>query len=300
MKIAITGSGGYIGQKLTSRLQAEGHVCIPVKRELLNDKTEKISELLAVADLVVNLAGAPVLQRWTTRNKAEIYESRVLTTQKLVSAIHLLPEGKRPATFISASAVGIYRNNEMHDESSKRFDDGFLGRLVQDWENASSGLPENVRRVIFRISLVLGNDSKTIQMMLPAFKMGLGGKIGNGKQPFPFIHVDDLVSAILWAIKNDGATGIYNLTAPHIISNREFTIRLARKLKRPSFFTIPPFALKIAFGQAARLLTQSPVIIPKRLTDSGFTFSKPTIEEALEEIVSPIKLLSGDMKKKRP
>ncbi|HBL77587.1 MAG: TIGR01777 family protein [Bacteroidetes bacterium GWF2_42_66] len=284
MKVVITGSNGYIGRKLINRLQTEGYECIPVKREFWDRGIEKLSELLAGTNVVVNLAGAPVLQRWTAKNKAEIYSSRVLTTQKLVSAIYLLPEVKRPKIFISASAVGIYQSGETHNESSTRFASGFLGKLVQDWEQASATLPDDVRRVVFRVGLALGNDSKTIKTMLPAFRMGLGGKIGSGKQVFPFVHVDDLVSAFLWVIKNPEASGIYNLVAPQIVTNQQFTLQLAQKLKRPAFFAIPSFILKIIFGEASQLLIESPSVIPERLIKSGFIFSKSTISEALDDI----------------
>ena len=284
MKIAITGSSGYIGKKLISRLQAEGYECTPLKRELWDEKIEKISELLANTDVVINLAGAPVLQRWTAKNKTEIYNSRIFTTQKLVSAIYLLPEQKKPKIFISASAVGIYRNGEIHNELSHRYDNGFLGKLVQDWEKASATLPDDVRRVVFRTGLVLGNDSKTITKMLPAFRTGFGGRIGNGKQSFPFIHIDDLVSAFLWVMRNTDAKGIYNLVAPQTITNRQFTVQLAKKLKRPAIFAIPSFILKAIYGEASQLLIKSPSVIPERLIKNGFIFSKPTIKEALSDI----------------
>lgn len=284
MKVVITGSGGYIGKKLISSLQGEGFDCIPVKREFWDGKAERISELLAGTDVVINLAGAAILKRWTGKNKNEIYNSRVLLTQKLVSAIHLLPEGKRPKTFITASAVGIYRNGLSHDETSVQFDDGFLGKLVQDWELATSALPDTVRRVVFRIGLVLGNESKTLTSMVPVFRLGLGGKIATGKQSFPFIHIDDLVAAFVWAIKNKDVTGILNLVAPHSVTNRQFTKQLAKKLKRPALFTVPAFILKILFGEASQLIIQSPEVFPKKLLEKGFAFTKPTIEESLGDI----------------
>lgn len=286
MKVAITGSRGYIGTNLIVRLKQEGHECIPVKREFWDGRIERISELLASVDVVINLAGAPVLQRWTITNKTNIYNSRIQTTQKLVSAIHLLPNAKRPIIFISASAISIYRNDEVHDESSQRYSNDFLGKLVYDWESASLTLPDEVRRVVFRIGLVLGRNSKTITNLLPAFKLFLGGKIGNGKQSFPFIHIDDLVLAFQWAIKNNNVSGTYNLVAPQIITNSQFTVLLAKKLKRPAIFTVPSFVLKIVFGKASGLLIKSPTVIPERLNNSDFVFSKPTIDDTLNDIIS--------------
>jgi len=287
MEIVITGAGGYIGQKLTERFRSESHECIPVKREFLNGRVEKISELLAGTDIVINLAGAPVFQRWTFRNKEEIYNSRVLTSQKLCSAIHLLPAAKRPKTFISISAVGIYKAGETHDESSIRFDNSFTGKLVQDWESASASLPVDVRRIIFRTGMVIGKDSKTIQQLLPVFKAGLGGKTGNGKQAFPFIHIDDVVSAFSWAINSPKTEGIFNLVAPQTITNKKFTDQLAKELNKPAFFTIPSFLLRLIFGKASQLITKSPVVIPRQLLQCGFVFTKPAIEEALHNIGNP-------------
>ena len=280
--VAITGAGGYIGKKLIGRFESEGYECVPIKRDFLTGKADRVAELLARCDMVVHLAGAPVLQRWTAKSKAEIYNSRVLSTRKLVEAIEFLPVEKRPELFLSASAVGIYQSGETHDESSTCFDPGFLGKLVQDWEAASMTLPGEVRRVVFRIGLVLAGDSKTIQTMLPAFKLGLGGKIGSGKQAFPFVYTGDLVSAFLWAVRNSNANGVYNLVAPQAITNSEFTTQLAKKLKRPAFFTVPPFALRLVYGDAACLLTQSPLVVPERLIREGFQFSKPTIDDLLE------------------
>lgn len=284
MKVVITGSGGYIGKELICRLQPEGFDCIPVKREFWDGRVEKISELLAGTDVVINLAGAPILKRWTKKNRDEIYKSRVLLTQKLVSAIYLLPETKRPKTFITASAIGIYKNGLTHDETSIEFDNGFLGKLVLDWELASSTLPDDVRRVVFRIGLVLGNESKTLTSMVPIFKFGLGGKISNGKQSFPFIHIDDLVSAFVWAIRNKEIRDVFNLVVPNPISNKQFTSQLAKKLNRPALFTVPAFILKIIFGKASQLIIQSPEIIPKKLLETGFIFMRPTIEESLDDI----------------
>lgn len=284
MRVVITGSSGYIGKNLFNRLQTEGFDCISVKREFWDGRVERISELLAGTDVVINLAGAPILKRWNKKNKDEIYKSRVSLTQKLVSAIHLLPETKRPGIFITASAIGIYNNGVSHDETSKRFDNGYLGKLVQDWELASSTLPDNVKRIVFRIGLVLGKESKTVTSMVPIFKFGLGGKIASGKQPFPFIHIDDLVAAFVWAIKNKEATGVFNMVAPHSITNKQFTNQLAKRLKRPALFTVPAFILKMLLGNAAQLLIQSPEIIPKKLIEKGFVFGRPTIEDALNDI----------------
>ena len=284
MKVIITGSNGYIGKNLVYRLESEGFECIPAKRMWWSRQIEEISELLADSDIVINLAGAPILKRWTKRNTDEIYNSRILLTQKLVSAIHLLPSAKRPKIFITASAIGIYENGSLHDETSTQYDDGFLGKLVQDWEQVSLTLPGSVRRVVFRTGLVLGKESKTIANMVPLFKIGLGGRISKGKQPFPFIHIDDLVLAFVWAIKNQDASGVFNLVSPQSVTNKQFTTALAKQLRRPAFFIIPAFILRIIYGKASQLLVDSPKVTPVKLIKMGFVFQKPSIEDSLADI----------------
>ena len=216
MKIAISGSNGYIARNLIRRLVAAQHEIIPIKRSMLND-VDQLAELLSGTSVVINLAGAPILVRWTEANKNEILRSRVDTTQNIVRAINSLPEDKRPSVYISASAVGIYSSDKVHTEESTSFSTDFVGEVVKGWENASKELSPSVRKVVFRIGLILGKGAKTIQNLVPVIKMGLGGKIGTGKQPFPFVHIDDATKAIIWSIENQKAHGIYNMTKPNII-----------------------------------------------------------------------------------
>jgi hypothetical protein len=157
--------------------------------------------------------------------------------------------------------------------------------VVKKWENASEDLNPDVRKVIFRIGLILGAKAKTIQSLVPIIKLGLGGKIGSGKQPFPFIHIGDAIRAILWSIEKNNAKGIYNLVAPENIDNSTFTKTLAESLNRPAIFTVPEFILKIALGEASALLLQSPQVYPERLLNEGFKFNFPDIKLCLEEII---------------
>lgn len=285
MKIAITGSRGYIGQKLIKRLQEKNIECLLVERQFLYKNSEVLTKILIDADVVISLAGAPVLQRWTKKNKEIIYNSRVQTTQNLVQAINHLPEDKKPKLFISASAIGIYSVNKAHDESSTDYSEEFIGKVVKDWEKASENISDKTRRVIFRIGLVLGKDAQTIKKMLPAFKLGLGGTIGGGLQPFPFIHIDDLIEAFVWTIENEKIKGIYNLVAPEQINNQQFTKAFAKQLNRPSFLFIPSFVLKLLFGKASGLLLHSPSVVPDKLIKEGFIFRNPTIKETLSDIL---------------
>ena len=284
MKIAISGSYGYIAQNLIPGLEAANHVITRIPRSELGD-VDQLTKTLLGSDVVINLAGAPILQRWTTKNKNEIIRSRIDSTQNIVEAINRLPIENRPSLFISASAIGIYSPDKVHTEESTSFSNDFVAEVVKGWENASDDLNPEVRKVIFRIGLILGKEAKTIQNLIPLIKLGLGGKIGSGKQPFPFIHIADAIRAFLWSIENKNARGIYNLVAPDNIDNKTFTKTLAESLNRPAIFTVPEFVLKIALGEASALLLQSPQVIPARLINEGFNFTFPDIKSCINEII---------------
>ena len=284
MKIAISGSYGYIAQNLIPGLEAANHVITRIPRSELGD-VDQLTKTLLGSDVVINLAGAPILQRWTTKNKNEIIRSRIDSTQNIVEAINRLPIENRPDLFISASAIGIYSPDKVHTEESTSFSNDFVAEVVKGWENASDDLNPEVRKVIFRIGLILGKEAKTIQNLIPVIKLGLGGKIGSGKQPFPFIHIADAIRAFLWSIENKNARGIYNLVAPDNIDNKTFTKTLAESLNRQAIFTVPEFVLKIALGEASALLLQSPQVIPARLINEGFNFTFPDIKSCINEII---------------
>ncbi len=283
MKIAISGANGYIAKNLIWELQAVHHTIIPIQRNILNNVVQ-LTKLLSDTDVVINLAGAPILQRWTAANKKEILNSRIETTRNIVLAINGLPDNKKPIVFISASAIGIYSPNAIHTEKSTSYSNDFVGEVVKNWEEASADLSPKVRRVIFRISPILGKEAQTIQKLLPLFEMGIGGKIGSGRQPFPFVHIFDVVNALVWGIQNEKASGIYNLVAPEIIDNKTFTKVLAQSVKRPAFFTVPEFALKLVLGKASSMLLQSPQVVPEKLLKEGFVFLFPEIKSCLAEI----------------
>jgi uncharacterized protein len=283
MKIAVSGSNGYIAQNLIPELEAANHVVTRIQRLELGDVGQLTKTLLG-SDVVISLAGAPIFQRWTTKNKNEIVRSRIDSTQNIVHAINRLPIENRPDLFISASAIGIYSPSKVHTEESTSFSNDFVAEVVKSWENASDDLNPDIRKVIFRIGLVLGKDAKTIQSLVPIIKLGLGGKIGSGKQPFPFIHISDAIRALIWSIENKNARGTYNLGAPENIDNRTFTKTLAESLNRPAIFTVPKFILKIALGEASTLILQSPQVYPERLINEGFKFSFPDIHSTIEEI----------------
>jgi len=284
MKIAVSGSNGYIAKNLIPELEEANHKVTRIQRSELSD-VDQLTKNLSDVDVVISLAGAPILTRWTKANKSEIIWSRIDSTQNIVHAINRLPEGNRPGLFISASAIGIYSPDKVHTEESTSFSNDFVAEVVKNWENASDDLNPDVRKVIFRIGLILGKEAKTIQSLIPVIKLGLGGKIGSGKQPFPFIHIVDAIRAICWSIENKNARGIYNLVAPENIDNKTFTKTLAKFLNRPAIFTVPEFILKIVLGEASTLLLQSPQVYPQRLLNEGFTFNFPDIHSTIKEII---------------
>ncbi len=284
MRVNMTGSSGYLGGIIANELIKNGHHFEGISRKLLYGPVQDLAEALEKADVVIHLAGAPILKRWTEKTKKEIYASRVTTSGNLAAAIKHLPEANRPLKVISASGISIYANGKSHTEKSRDFNTGFLGSLSKDWEAAWKELPEQVRLIIFRTAVVLGRDSATIRKMKLPFKAGVGGKIGSGEQPFPFIHERDVVNAYLQAVENPDMTGVFNLAAPQQITNSEFTQAMSNRLNRPAVVPVPAFGLRMVYGQAVVMLTESPGVIPEALTNTGFRFQYPDIESTLKEI----------------
>lgn len=285
MKIKITGISGYIGQLISKRLTENGHQVSGIKRELLYGNSTDLAEEIGDADVIINLAGSTILQRWTEKNKISIYKSRVKTTQNLIWAIKKLQKEHYPQKFISASAIGIYKPGELHTEESKTYEQGFVGKIVLNWENAVTELPDSIQKVIFRMGPVLGKKSKTISSLILPIKLGFGATIGNGRQAFPFIHEKDIANAFLWAVENYQESETFNLVAPERITNKTFTKELAKQLHRPAFFSVPGIVLRLLYGKAATLLTKSPEVSTKKIINAGFKFQFPDIKSALKEIV---------------
>ena len=286
MKIAISGSTGFIGKQLSDFFSRSGNELIVISRSDFVAGSNQLAKVINSADVIINLAGSPVLQRWTKSNKQQILSSRVDTTRLLVDAVRKnLPEHS-PRVFINASAIGIYRNTGIHDEQSTILGNDFLAEVCKAWESETEPLREmDLRLCIARFGIVLGTKGGSLQKMLPVFKIGLGGKIGSGKQPFAFIHIEDLCRAIDHLIFNDSSSGIYNMVSPDPVTNDEFTVALAESLHRPALFTVPEFALKIIYGKAAEVLTKGAFVKPVHLLKEGFVFQFPDITAALTDLV---------------
>jgi len=285
-QVKITGINGYLGTLISEELKNMGYEVRGIPRQLLYGNVKMLANEIRNCDLIVNLAGANILRRWTKKNKALIYDSRVITTTNLVKAINLLSEKERPSQFLAGSAIGIYNAGKLHDESSTDFDTGFMGKVVKDWEKPLQQLPKSISTQVFRIAPVLGEKSMIIKKLLLPFQLGLGGKVASGNQPFPFIHERDVVKAFIWAIQNEKQSGLYNLTAPLNITNSEFTTCFAKILKRPAVLPVPKIVLKLLYGEASETLTDSPQTKPAALIASGFSFKFPDIESTLRDILA--------------
>ncbi len=293
MKIVVAGGSGFIGEPLVRRLLARGDdVAVltrnPVKvragRPLQWDPTKPgaWSAEVVAADVVINLAGENIAEgRWTDARKKQLIESRLNATRALVEAFRAAPPHRR--TFITASATGFYgdRRDEELDESSPR-GSGFLAELVDRWEAAAREAETLSRLVVLRFGVVLATGGGALQKMLLPFKLGGGGPIGSGNQWMPWIERDDVLRMIEWAIDNDSVRGVYNVTAPEPVRNREFARTLGRVLRRPALLPAPAFALKLVFGEMAEeALLGGQRVLPRRAEREGFQFQSPSLESAL-------------------
>jgi len=286
MRIAMGGAGGFVGKHLQARFEAEGWSVIPLGRSELSLPAEELALKLAGADVLINLTGAPVDRRWSQAYKALLFSSRVDATRHLVEAMGLLDV--KPALFIGSSAVGIYPSRKWHDELSEAFSYDFIGELCQAWEAAATGAKAyGVRTVIFRLGIVLGNDGGMLKRMLPAFRLGLGGIVGDGRQYLSWIHIDDLCEAYVRAITDPGIRGIYNLAAPRVSTNRELTEALGARLRRPTFMRLPDWLLHLVFGEGTQVVAGGQWAIPRRLLDAGFTFRFEHLGDALDDLFAP-------------
>jgi len=289
MNIAITGASGFIGKRLTVRLRAEGHGVIPVSFRGASDAAAKDVETVAKkiegCAAVIHLAGEPVAQRWTDAAKKRILESREKGTRLIVDAIGKLEQ--KPKLLISASGVGYYgsRGNEVLTETSAPGSD-FLAEVCKAWEaEARKAEAFGVRVVNPRIGVVLGSDGGALEKMLLPFRLGVGGKIGSGAQWTAWIHVDDLISLIVFALKESELRGPVNAAAPNPVTNAEFTKALASALHRPAIFPVPGFALKMAMGEMSEMLLGGQRVIPEAAQAAGFRFRYPKLADALKEIL---------------
>ena len=279
--IAITGASGFVGTSLTKYFSNLGYKIIAISRDILNNQ-EKLKDTLNQTDIVINLAGANIINRWSDSYKKLLYSSRIDTTSKIVNAINSIEN--KPKLLISTSAVGIYDNKSTHNENGT-FSNDFLSNLCQDWEKeALKANNETTKVAIFRFGIVLGRDGGAFAKMITPFKLGLGGIIGSGNQAFSYIHISDLLRAYQFVIENK-FSGVFNLTAPKPTTNLLFTRALGKVLRRPTIFPVPEFILKLIFSEGAKVLTDGQDVIPEKLLSLGFKFEYKNIEETLQALI---------------
>lgn len=279
--IAISGASGFVGQSLVEFFSNKNYKVVQIKREVLNNSS-KLDELISSSDIIINLSGANIINRWSESYKKLLVSSRLETTKKLAESVNRVEN--KPKLFISTSAVGIYDNKKTYDENGS-FSNDFLSTLCQNWEKEAQKAKNSTTKVaIFRFGIVLGKNGGAFKKMITPFRLGLGGIIGSGKQYFSYIHIEDLVNIYNFVIENE-FDGVFNCTAPTPTTNYEFTKTLGKLLKRPTIFPIPEFVLKLIFSEGAKVLSDGQSAVPKRVLNFKFNFKYKNIEESLKSLV---------------
>ena len=298
-KILITGGSGFIGSRLIPQLLAAGNEITLLSRspiqtaQKFNQAVKVIDHLHeleqnAKFDIVINLAGQGIAdKRWTHKVKQQLRDSRLKVTLSLVSYLEQLEQ--KPECMISGSAIGYYGNcnNEIIDESFHQDNDhSFSQKLCIDWEReASHAETLGIRTCYLRTGIVLGPGGGALAKMLPPFKMGLGGPIGDGHQWMSWIHIDDLIGIMLYAMQHKNISGPLNGTAPNPVTNKEFSTKLGQRLNRPAFLPLPSFAVRLLMGQMGEeLLSSGQRVIPKKIMDAGYDFQFKDLENALTDV----------------
>ena len=299
MRIGITGATGFIGGHLALFAQGSGHDVIaytrkagsfvPISQETLyQPKNAPYALPETKLDALVHLAGESLLGLWTQEKRKRIWKSRVDFTEALVAHLGTWKAENRPKVLVCASGAGFYGNsrNEPADETSPR-GGGFLADVCAGWEKAAMRAEDlGIRVVLLRTGMVLGGDDGAFPLLKRVFSLGLGGRLGSGKQWMAWIHIDDAVAIILNAIGTESVRGPVNLCAPEAVTNAEFTAKLAAALKRPAFFHAPAFALKLILrGMAEEMLLGGQRVIPRVATEMGYGFAYPTLDSALKALI---------------
>lgn len=279
MKVALSGYRGFIGGKLSVFLRGKGVEVVPLTRDDLAGDPARLAARINGCEAVVHLAGAPILGRWTARYRRMLFDSRVETTRSLVAAMALAEN--KPGVFLCASAVGIYPDGTTCTESCRQIAPGFLGSLCREWERAAAQAATFCRVLHGRFGIVLDWDGGVLKQLRLPFRLGLGGRIASGRQMMSWIHMQDLLEAMWFLIREEGLSGPVNCTSPQPVSNAEFTRCLAGILRRPAWLPLPAAALRLLFGAGATVLTGGQTALPDRLMKAGFRFRFPQLKDAL-------------------
>lgn len=298
MKILITGGTGFVGGTVTRRLLEMGHAVsvIGSRRQCRLPAHEQLTyvaadttrpgdwqRLIPEQDALINLTGRSIFNLWTESYKKTLYESRILTTRHLVAA---LPEHSE-TVLLSTSAAGYYGDGG-EDEKNESMGPGndFLAQVCRDWEReAQQAAAKGARVVVMRFGVVLGKGGGALATMKLPFQLGLGGPIGSGKQWFPWIHLEDLVRAIVFLLSAEECHGPFNFTAPQPVRQKDFARQLGAAYHRPALLPAPAFFMKLVLGEFGQTLLQGQKVVPRALTESGYCFTYPDLQAALREIV---------------
>ena len=299
MRVAISGSRGFIGHAVIKELVARGHTVIRLVRpqSAINPDFESIhydpntgqieQDKLDRIDAVIHLAGESIAGLWTDSRKHRILDSRVKGTSLLATTLASQP--RPPKVFVSASAIGYYGNRpatEAIDESAAS-GTGFLRDVVLAWESAASPAREAGIRVVHpRFGLVLGKDGGMLKPMLTAFYAGLGGRLGSGQQIWSWVAIDDVAGSLVHMIEHEGLSGPVNVTAPNPVTNAEFTRQLGQVIHRPTVLPVPEFLLRLVGETAEELVLFGARVVPKKLMDSGYEFRYPELRQALQAVLA--------------
>lgn len=300
MRVLVTGASGLIGGALSDALLARGDEVVglsrdPEKARQTNPTVRWFAwqatlerppaEAFEGVEGVVNLIGEPINQRWNEESKRRIMESRRASTHNLVQAIGALRD--RPKVLVSQSAIGYYgdRGEAIVDESAPP-GSGFAAEVPVQWERAAHEADDLLRVVVVRSGLVLDPGDGLLKQLLTPFKLGVGGPIGSGDQYMSWIHIDDEIALLLWALDDEQVTGTLNATAPNPVTNRELSKALGRVLRRPAVLPVPGVALNVMLGrELAETVKDGQRVLPRRALDLGFTFKHPDLEPALRDLL---------------
>lgn len=305
MKIAITGATGFVGTKLVEKLAQDNQIMILTRNV---DKAKSVfspaiypnlefisytpkqsgdwQKKIDGCDAVINLAGAPIAERWSNSYKEEILDSRQLGTKTIVDAI--AQSSQKPQVLINASAIGFYGTSETETYTEiSPAGKNFLAQVCQAWEAEAEKVKETgVRLVIFRFGIILGNGG-ALAKMIPPFRIFAGGPIGGGKQWFSWVHRDDVVEMIIQALKDSNIHGTFNATAPYPVTMNQLCETLGEVMKRPSWLPVPGFALELLLGDGAKVVLEGQKVLPQKTTElMNYNFRYPNLKPALEQIIT--------------
>jgi uncharacterized protein (TIGR01777 family) len=304
MHVVVTGATGTIGRATALALLDRGDTVTGLSRDAARARKAlpaavEIAEwadplraappadALRRAGAVVHMLGEPVDQRWTAAARRRIYDSRVMSTRLLAGALLSLPAQERPAVLIAQSATGIYgRSDDRPLDEGAPVGEGFLADVVKEWERAANVAGAGLRVACLRTGVVLSPRGGALSKMLPFFRLGLGGPVAGGRQYVPWVHLDDVVGAVLHALDDESVAGPVNVTAPQPVTNSELSRALARALRRPAFLPVPGLALRGLYGAMAELVVSGQRVIPQRLTEQGYEFRHPVVGPALQDVLA--------------